>query len=97
MGYGRDAALRRPSPWPRTLQRDVPTTETDGGHRPPLQQFVSWWLSGSNISIQGSSRPFKAIKGYPSLFKGFCEKNLFLWKRGAAVVPDGVCPILRIG
>ena len=27
--------------------------------------------------VQGFPRPFKAIKGYPSLFKGFWEKNRF--------------------
>jgi hypothetical protein len=32
-------------------------------------------------SIQGFPRPFKAIKGYPSLFKGFSEKNCLFYGR----------------
>jgi hypothetical protein len=51
-------------------------TFSGGGHRPLLQP---WWLCGSNVSIQGCPRPFKAIKGYPSLFKGFWKKNWKWW------------------
>jgi hypothetical protein len=32
----------------------------------------------SDGSVQGFPRPFKAIKAYPSLLKGFLEKNYFI-------------------
>jgi hypothetical protein len=37
-------------------------------------------LAVQEFFIQGFPRPFKAIKGYPSLFKGFLEKYFCCWE-----------------
>ncbi|HXB58277.1 MAG TPA: hypothetical protein VNU95_01870 [Candidatus Acidoferrales bacterium] len=70
---------------PQMTRSPAGTTET-------LLGVATWcpsWLCGSNVSIQGYPRPFKAIKGYPSLFKGFWKK-IFLWKAGGEKHPGAL-------
>jgi hypothetical protein len=50
----------------------------------------------ATTGIQGCPRPFKAINGYPSLFKGFREKKLFFMEGGQPkTIPDMVGAVLR--